>query len=317
MRSDFRSLSGAAREREIRRLVRQLKGCLPALAPQAERVLILRAGIGLPHPYSAAQVARLLHLSVGREGLIEDAALLSLQTVAQTDGCDAGSSGDRLLSDAALFGPGPSLSAFAPASLAAAGISAPSRGRHAPAGAHRAPAAPRRGAAVYKASVNGPAPGGGSSWTLFVFIPLMALGLLAAIGLRARRGELAPAGAQAHTEDVPAAPFAPSAARLAPVETASPARFAFPPDTVEEPAESAELVPVPANGSSEPKLPAPIGTGAQATGTALAKREPDQQGWLRQHSPQIALLLTALGGAARLLIRTRHARGRRGRHRVG
>ncbi len=80
---------GADTTKYLRRLVDQLSGCLSALAPQAQRVLVLRAGIGTAHSYTPSQVAAMLHISVAYEGKVQRAGVTALQTAAQDGTCGA------------------------------------------------------------------------------------------------------------------------------------------------------------------------------------------------------------------------------------
>jgi hypothetical protein len=80
-------ISAAARQRRLRRLVVGLSQCLVALQPQAERVLLLRAGIATAGADSPAAVARATHISRGREARVERGALGQLQSAAHENRC--------------------------------------------------------------------------------------------------------------------------------------------------------------------------------------------------------------------------------------
>jgi hypothetical protein len=73
-------------EAQLPNLVREFAGCLPAMAPEIRRVLMMRAGL-----YGAAQspesVADQLHLGRRQERLIEAVGVLELQWVAVHRGC--------------------------------------------------------------------------------------------------------------------------------------------------------------------------------------------------------------------------------------
>jgi hypothetical protein len=99
--------------------VARFAGCLTSLAPQSQRVLSLRAGLH-GRPRSAATTARILHLSPGRELLVEQASLLALQT-AGSGGCAAGGTGAHAIGMA----PARELVAATPALLTASSTSLP------------------------------------------------------------------------------------------------------------------------------------------------------------------------------------------------
>jgi hypothetical protein len=80
-------ISAAARQRRLRRLVVGLSQCLVTLQPQAERVLLLRAGIATAGADSPAAVARATHISRGREARVERGALGQLQSAAHENRC--------------------------------------------------------------------------------------------------------------------------------------------------------------------------------------------------------------------------------------
>jgi hypothetical protein len=57
------------------------------LNPDSQRMLLLRAGIGIARPSSRRAVARTLHMSVARETRREPVALRTLQTAARKQRC--------------------------------------------------------------------------------------------------------------------------------------------------------------------------------------------------------------------------------------
>jgi hypothetical protein len=78
---------------KLRRLVSRLQGCLSGLGPQETKVLVLRSGVGLKHGYGRRQVARILHVTLRQEGVIERRA-----TAALTRASAEGTCGNRLAS---------------------------------------------------------------------------------------------------------------------------------------------------------------------------------------------------------------------------
>lgn len=82
-------ISAAAQQRRLRGLVIGLSKCLVILRPQAERVLLLRAGIATAGPDSPAAVARDSHISRAREARVEQGALAELESAARAESCPA------------------------------------------------------------------------------------------------------------------------------------------------------------------------------------------------------------------------------------
>jgi hypothetical protein len=78
---------GAVPQRRLRGLVVRLSRCVSRLPPGSERMLLLRAGIGVPRADSPPAVARTLHMSVAREIRREHTALRTLQTAARHERC--------------------------------------------------------------------------------------------------------------------------------------------------------------------------------------------------------------------------------------
>jgi hypothetical protein len=77
-----------AHPRLLRRLVRQLRGCLPRLPKLQARVLRLRAGVGPGGPRSTATVARLVDRTVPQVRRVQRRAVRRLRAEAR-DGCSA------------------------------------------------------------------------------------------------------------------------------------------------------------------------------------------------------------------------------------
>ena len=82
-----RRLAAARESRRLRRLVARLRGCLRTLEAGARRLLSLRAGLDGP-ARSRAGTARILRVSVAREGRLERRAVRALRRSAVT-GCAA------------------------------------------------------------------------------------------------------------------------------------------------------------------------------------------------------------------------------------
>lgn len=74
-----------AESRRLRQLVVSLRGCLSSLNTGSQRLLTLRAGLTAA-PRSAQTVARILHVTVTREQMLEQLALIELQASAGS-GC--------------------------------------------------------------------------------------------------------------------------------------------------------------------------------------------------------------------------------------
>jgi hypothetical protein len=80
-------LRAGAQQRRLRNLVVRLSGCLSALPVLDQRWLLLRAGIDTPRPDSRRAIARILHISPGREARIERVAVIDLQAAARESPC--------------------------------------------------------------------------------------------------------------------------------------------------------------------------------------------------------------------------------------
>jgi hypothetical protein len=81
------------RDRELRRAVARLQGCL-ARVPRAERrVLVLRAGIGIARTRSRAEVARMTGLQRARVARLERRGLRQLRALGRAGACAVSSGG--------------------------------------------------------------------------------------------------------------------------------------------------------------------------------------------------------------------------------
>jgi len=75
------------RERDLRRTVLGHEACLGQMPRGERRVLTLRAGVGLAHPRSRAQVQRITGLRRARVAALERAGLQRLRSLARAGGC--------------------------------------------------------------------------------------------------------------------------------------------------------------------------------------------------------------------------------------
>lgn len=75
------------RDRQLRRAVLGHEACLGQMPRGERRVLTLRAGVGLAHPRSRAQVQRITGLPRTRIAALERSGLRRLRSLAQADGC--------------------------------------------------------------------------------------------------------------------------------------------------------------------------------------------------------------------------------------
>lgn len=202
-------------ERYLRGVVRRLSGCLSTLSPQAQRLLVLRAGFGVPQSYSSSQVAHMLGISVATERRGEYSAVTALQGAAQNGGCSAGQASIPVTVLPAghgelvtIEGVQPGAASFVPAARAlSAALAARSNSQ-----ARQNKSQPRRRAvaavAVQRAEVSPSLrPGSGISGWLIAALALMgAMGVL--LIARARPGareRLAAAGGSA-PEAIPPTP---------------------------------------------------------------------------------------------------------------
>jgi hypothetical protein len=76
-----------SRDRDLRRAVLSHEACLGQMPRGERRVLTLRAGVGLAHPRSRAQVQRITGLPRTRVAALERSGLRRLRSLAQADGC--------------------------------------------------------------------------------------------------------------------------------------------------------------------------------------------------------------------------------------
>jgi hypothetical protein len=92
------------RDRELRRAVARLQGCL-ARVPRAERrVLVLRAGIGIARTRSRAEVARMTGLQRARVARLERRGLRQLRALGRAGACAASSGGAETAFDGVPVG---------------------------------------------------------------------------------------------------------------------------------------------------------------------------------------------------------------------
>jgi hypothetical protein len=75
------------RDRQLRRAVLGHEACLGQMPRGERRVLTLRAGVGLAHPRSRAQVQRITGLPRTRVAALERSGLQRLRSLAQAGGC--------------------------------------------------------------------------------------------------------------------------------------------------------------------------------------------------------------------------------------
>lgn len=88
-----------AENRRLRNVVERYPGCMGTLDSRSQRLLSLRAGLH-GSPRSAGAVARILHVSAGREQLLERMSLLALQTAGR-----GGCSGSPAVTTVPVSGP--------------------------------------------------------------------------------------------------------------------------------------------------------------------------------------------------------------------
>ena len=92
------------RDRDLRRTVLGHEACLGQMPRGERRVLTLRAGVGLAHPRSRAQVQRITGLPRTRVVAIERRGLKRLRVLAQAGGCAGASSAGPARVDATGVG---------------------------------------------------------------------------------------------------------------------------------------------------------------------------------------------------------------------
>jgi hypothetical protein len=265
-------------QRELRNLVERSGQCLSTLAPQARQVLLLRAGIGSRHAYTGSEVARLLHITTGREARVEHAAIAELRASASAGRCGISSlatlrvpTQDLLVAGSPPF-VGPSQAqpatlgnAGQPASLGNSGQAAPGAkplGRGTGSQDQRGVSGPRPspiGSLAIGSLRKSSTPA--SLLALCVAALLGVLALLAAAGRRlARREQLAVAPASSG----PPASGAPSAATTLAPEAAAAEPMAA------NPAPAAAMAANPAPAAAMAAHHAPAAAGAALAGAAAA-----------------------------------------------
>jgi hypothetical protein len=271
------SQSAAKENRDLRGLVSKLHGCLGSLTTGSRRLLSLRAGIG-GAPQSATAVARALYVSTTREGLLEQLALVELQSAASS-GC-AGASAAETPTYAEL---GNQLVASVPWLPVSTGASSPASSRSAAATSHSpvrnaAAAHSPSGVSVPAASRTVERSSAGSHGLPAAAIALFAVLLLALslLVLPATRRQLLHASARG---------------------------FGAPPK------------PEPSNPVAQPEaeVGSPPGPERGSLGYGPGSARPAPSGsWAREHAAQAALVVAVIaGGAARLFTRGRGRGGRR------
>jgi hypothetical protein len=319
--------STAAETRRLRSLVKRLHGCLASVAPAPRRLLSLRAGL-TGAPRSAAAAARILHVTLRRERLLEQLALRELREAA-TGGCAGGAATSpetpgqiSPFSGLALSSTPPWFSAGAPAGSSAASIrTAAASGSARPSPRTRRGARHRIAAATQGAGRHVERAGAGSSLpaaAIPVFLAVaLALGLVSLPGVR-RRLMRAPAAADAGG----ASAANPGAAR--PAVAAGESAVAATPQNESEPARAklwkphAEVDPEVAGAAAAAyaRFAAEQPSGDEPSADRPAAARPTHgpaSAWVREHAGQAALLATVLaGGVARAVSRVR-SRGPGGR----
>jgi hypothetical protein len=182
----------AAENRRLRALVNRDQGCLNSLNPTQDELLSLRAGVGGTEPYGASVVARALHVSLSREGQLEQGALTSLRAQAR-GGCPAGApaafviTGPNRLVPVATWLPSATNASTSAAPAAASGGSGsarPKTGHHTKSSSSAPTSTPN---SVDRADVGGH--GSGSDLDAILLICLLAVGtgtVLALPGTRRR-----------------------------------------------------------------------------------------------------------------------------------
>jgi hypothetical protein len=292
--------SAAARQRQLRSLVVRLRGCLSTLRPQAQHVLLLRAGIGTARPHSGGAVAHILYISVVREAQVEHAALVDLQAAARDGRCASTSvaliqvpAQDRLVAvDAVLMNPGQS----AGSARASGAIGAPH--------SQRTLGSRHRGPAIQNAAI-AEFPTSNSSADPWVFGALVLLGALALLSAAGRR--LAVRQRLAMSASAMALPVIAPASRAALKPNDAPAEAAA---SNEATAGQAPALAT-SNNTIVPEVIPPASSAAPESyepGVTPAPTLAPRQAWLRTHRSQIALVLTAAGAALRLIARDRGRR---------
>jgi hypothetical protein len=189
--------AGRRRERRLRRIVRRLDACLPAIDAAQRRVLTLRAGLGPAPARSRAQVAQRLGVRVGRVVRLERRGVRTLRRLDRATNCAPGAGpapvteGVSVLAGlGAPFGPA-AASPVGGTTTVLAASGAPSTAAKASPGGGTRHDDPRAKGGVESASAEQPAtllppaPGSGGDRTpVFVLIGLL---VLLGFGFRALR----------------------------------------------------------------------------------------------------------------------------------
>jgi tetratricopeptide (TPR) repeat protein len=279
-----RGRTGAGRhgysKRFLRRFLRGRIGCLEEIPEAEERVLVLRTGIGAGPARTRRQVARMLHVSLRREGQLERRGVSGVRAAA-THGCPS-------------LEPGAARAVFAAASaasqieqLAGAALGKP---RRAHAGQRQTPH--KRHQSVAGASTRiqqGAIPVPSHAGTSVLLWILLGAGLLAATAVAApvarRRGRprLAPASGAGAATAAPPATANEAVATAAPPATAhEAAATAAPPATAHEAAATvpaAEAAEVVAAGAAAAAASAkPLERPGDGEGALAAYRRADAAG---------------------------------------
>jgi len=296
----------SAENRRVRSLVTRLRGCLATLDPRSLRLLSLRAGLD-GSPRSATAVARILHVSLTREQLLEQLSLVELQSQAGAV-CAGPTAGETV----GATEPSVILSSTAPG-LSSSSSASPAASRSAGRAGSTARSAHRRGprpvvvispaAATGKEQRAGAGTPGFPGAAVLTFVVLAAgLSLLALPGVRRR--VLHMPGTRASTGSAAAGPA--RAVTGAPATTATAAaaegvRRRPLRTTGDTPATPAGDAPAYSQARVEPHAPQP-----------RAQPQPDvprHPRWAREHATQAALVATVIaGGVARLVTRGRRRR---------
>jgi hypothetical protein len=303
-----------AENRLLRNVVARYQGCVGSLDIRSQRLLSLRAGLH-GSPLSAGTVARILHVSAGREQLLERMSLLALQTAGR-GGCGGSSAvatvpmqGPAQLTSTAPWvttSPATPVSTATGSPSAASAASGPASQQHVHAAGGRSAAPVVITPAATRTAEQASAGHDAVSWPEIVLLALlvMAVSLVLMPGVRRRmlptlaglppaEGDVGRAGTSpvASVISASAVPEAPAPAPQAPAPAAEPAPSAPPPEPAANPAPSPQ---------SQPEGPSlhrqPVAQPQPGIGTT----------WLREHATQGALVATVLaGGLLRILKRGR------------
>jgi hypothetical protein len=322
-----------AESRRLRNVVERYQGCMGSIDSRSQRLLSLRAGLH-GSPRSAGAVARILHVSAGREQLLERMSLLALQTAGR-GGCGGSPAVATVpFSDPAQLtstAPWVTASSAIPVSTASGSPSAASASPGAGSQQHVRAAGGRSAAPVVitpaaTRTVEQASTGQDAvSWPEIVLLVLlvMAVSLVLVPGVRRRLlpalAALPAEGYVGRAPEIPAPEATVPAAAVALAPAPEPATEL--PDTAPAPApqpqpEALDTAPAPAPQPRPEALdtaPAPAPQ-PQPEGPTL-NHQPVAQAqhrsgwtWMREHATQGALVATVLaGGLVRIL---RRGRGR-------